>query len=190
MMSVAALIPVLVVASATLAAVPTRAAVAANQAFAQVEQSRRSRRPIALTVAPDLYVLHAQKFGDMVVAPLVLRLTGNCTSRFSVTASYGSTPNIMRVYDVGAAIALFETAVTPYAGVTAGVIHHFGDDGPDTTDRFVVGVVGVTFLSVGGLDLSAEGAAGYQAQQTVVGVSDGVMVRMGLRLGYRFAFGS
>jgi hypothetical protein len=155
-----------------------------------VEKPWRARRPIALTFSPDIYILHVQEFADAVIAPLVVRLTGNLTPRIFVTGSYGGAPNILRVYDVGAAVALFDTPVTPYAGFTAGILNMLGDDSPGHKDGFVAGVIGVTFVSRGGLELAAEGAAGYQREEVIPEPRDSVLLRMGIRVGYRFAFGS
>jgi hypothetical protein len=155
-----------------------------------VESPRRDQRRFVVAVSPDLYVLHAQEFADLTGVPLVLRVSGNITPRISVNASYGSLPGQLRTIDVGAEVALSDEPLTPYAGIAVGQLLRMSQEVPDHTDIFTLGALGLTFSSQNGLDLSVEGAAGYQREAQFDGHRASVMLRAGVRVGYRFSLGS
>jgi hypothetical protein len=179
-------LPVLFLASAAVADPSTAPTVEATAS----EPPPRTRRPIALSVSPDLYVFHVQKFPDAVVMPFALRLTGNLTPRIALTASCGGFPNFIKMCDVGATVAAFDTPLTPYAGIDVGAVITADDDSPGTTDPFVIGVVGVTYVTSFGLDVAAEGGSGYQRDGSGGDARSAVMLRLGVRAGFRFGVGS
>lgn len=159
-----------------------------------VEMARpvRTRRPVAVTLGPEAFVFHVQKHGDVTLLP-TLRMAANLTPRLALTASYGGYPDFIKAYAVGATVALSERALTPYAGVSAGAVTHADDDSPGSTDPFVLGVLGITYVTSFGLDLSTEVAAGYQRERG--GLSgpthrDSILMRIGLWVGYRFGSGA
>jgi hypothetical protein len=155
---------------------------------AALEAPVRQARPFSLALSPELYVLHAQKFPDM-TATLGVRVGASVTSRVAVGAFYGWLPGLIHAVGVGVIVTPFEGPLSPYAGAELGALRMLDDEGPDTTDPFALGVLGVSFAARNGLELAAEGAAGWEREGGPGSRRDSLLLRTGLRIGYRFGAG-
>ena len=156
---------------------------------AALETPVRRARPFSVALSPDLYVLHAQKHGDMTATPLGVRAGANVTSRIAVGAFYGWLPGLIHAVGVGGSVTPFQGSLSPYAGADLGVLRMLNDESPDTTDPFAVGVLGVSFAARNGLELAAEGAAGWEREGAPGSRQDSLLLRAGVRIGYRFGAG-